>query len=369
MSGLLLKNVSKIYPGGQQAIKDFTLEIKEREFLILAGSAGCGKSTLLRMIAGLEEISSGSLYIDGRDMTKAEPRQRNLAMVFKNSVLYPNMSVSDNLSFALRMGKMDQGEIDRRIGETAGLLKLEKLLDKMPEELNKEEAYRVLLGRALMRRPGILLLDSTIADLDEEVQIAMRKEFLNVYEKLDMTVIYATDNQETAMMLGTRMVVMDDGTVCQDDTPENLVAHPANRMVASVVGSPAMSFFPVGVFREEDRIGLRGKSGYMFLSEALGTLLTEGGYLGKEVLMGIRANAVHVRKDEKKGVEGVFSVKFQGMDSCGKHMAARFQVEEFEGLCLTEEALTCKPGEEIHLVLDGDKVFLFDRETEKPIMN
>lgn len=154
MSGLVLKNVNKIYPGGQQSVKDFSLEIRDREFLILVGPAGCGKSALLRMIGGLDEISSGSLFIDGKDMTDADPKDRNIAMLFKNSVLYPGMTVEDNLSFALRMGKMAQGEIDRRIREISGYLKLSDILDKKPEELTGEETYRALLGRAMMRPSG-----------------------------------------------------------------------------------------------------------------------------------------------------------------------------------------------------------------------
>ena len=217
MSGLVLKNVNKIYPGGQQSVKDFSLEIRDREFLILVGPAGCGKSALLRMIGGLDEISSGSLFIDGKDMTDADPKDRNIAMLFKNSVLYPGMTVE---------------EIDRRIREISGYLKLSDILDKKPEELTGEETYRALLGRAMMRRPGILLLDSTIADLEESLQKVMRKEFKDIHKKMDMTVIYVTDNQETALALGTRMVVMNEGSICQDGTPEELVCGRSRRPVA-----------------------------------------------------------------------------------------------------------------------------------------
>ena len=205
MSGLVLKNVNKIYPGGQQSVKDFSLEIRDREFLILVGPAGCGKSALLRMIGGLDEISSGSLFIDGKDMTDADPKDRNIAMLFKNSVLYPGMTVEDNLSFALRMGKMAQEEIDRRIREISGYLKLSDILDKKPEELTGEETYRALLGRAMMRRPGILLLDSTIADLEESLQKVMRKEFKEIHKKMDMTVVYVTDKVFTPLDYRTVM--------------------------------------------------------------------------------------------------------------------------------------------------------------------
>lgn len=367
MSGLLLKNVSKIYPGGQQAVKDFNLEIRERDFLILAGPAGCGKSTLLRMIAGLEEISSGSLFIDGKDMTDADPKERNIAMLFKNSILYPDMNVLDNLSFALRMGKMIQGEIDRRVEETAGFLNLGGILKKMPEELTKEETYRVLLGRALMRRPGILLLDSTIADLEESLQAVLRQEFLDTYNRMNMTVIYVTDNQETARTLGTRMIVMKDGAISQEGTPKELAEHPANRFVAEAMGHPFMNFFTVSVFGKENRVGLEGKSGRLFLPEKQGMALARGAYFGREVILGIRADAIHLVTGKEAEGDGVFEAQFLGMESCKKSQAVRFLLDDTEGLCLTDQVPSCSAGGSLKLSFDADKLYLFDRETEKNI--
>ena len=195
MSGLVLRNINKTFPGDQQAIRDFNLEVKDREFLILVGPTACGKSTLLRMIGGLEEITSGSLIIDGTDMTDADPKERNVAMLFKNSVLYPGMSVEDNLTFSLRMTKMPAAEIAKRVDETVGILKIDGILEKMPEELSAADTYRVLLGRALMRRPGILLLDRTIAEADPDVQELMRKEFANINRELGITVIYGIRNE------------------------------------------------------------------------------------------------------------------------------------------------------------------------------
>lgn len=369
MSGLLLKNVSKIYPGGHQAIKDFSLEVKEREFLILAGPTGCGKSTLLRMIAGLEEISSGSLFIDGKDMTEADPKDRNIAMIFKNSVLYPDMSVADNLSFALRMGKMAPEEIDGRMKETAKLFSLTPVLSKTPEELTPEETYRALLGRALMRRPGILLLDSTIADLEESLQAVVRQEFLNIHKKMDMTVIYVTDNQKTAMTLGTRMVVMNDGSISQEDTPKNLAEKPANCFVASVAGNPPMSFFTASVFGEENRVGLKGKNINIFLSGEKGSALARGAYFGKEIIFGVRANALHLVGDKKEAENGVLTAKFQGMEPFGEDRMIKFMVDELEGVCLSDRIPSCSVGGTIFLSVDDDKVYLFDKETEKAISN
>lgn len=369
MSGLVLKNVNKVYPGGQQAIRNFSLEIKEREFLILAGPEGCGKSTLLRMIAGLEEITSGSLYIDGIDMTNAEPRERNIAMLFKNSVLYPDMTVSDNLSFSLRMAKTGTDEIEKRIRETAELMDLQGILDKTPSELTTKEVYQVLLGRALMRRPGILLLDSTIADLDEDLQEAVRQEFLNIHEKLDMTVVYVTNNQKTAMTLGTRMVVMNEGMICQDDTPQNLLRHPDTSLVAGVVGYPPMNFFSAVVYGNEEEAGLDLKCGRIPLPAEKGRLLMEKGYLKKDVTVGIRADALSVCGAGKKGGDGILAVKSLGTEVFQSQKVLQFSLEETEGICLEDKAESFASGESILLKADAGRVQIFDRETEQTVVD
>lgn len=365
MSSLLLKNVYKIYPGGQQAIRDFNLEIKDHELLVLSGPDGCGKSTLLRMIAGLEEITSGSLYIDGVDVTHAETRERNVAMIFRNSILYPNMTVEENLSFALRMAKLGQAEIDRRISEIAGFLKLEKILQKKPEELTVLEQFRVLLGRALMRYPSVLLMDSTIADFDEELQTVLRQEFLNIHKGMNMTVIYVTENQKSAMTLGSRMVVMNDGEICQEDTPENLVKHPCSSFAAGVVGYPPMNFFTASVYQDGERTGLAFKTGKVLLPEEKGAVLIENGYLKKEVLAGVRADALTVLEGMKKGTEGTLRVKSHGMEEIYSRKVLRFLMDDTEGICLSDEILA---GENVVLAVDVDKIQVFDRETEKTIL-
>lgn len=369
MSGLLLKNVNKIYPGGQQAVRDFSLEIKDREFLILAGPEGCGKSTLLRMIAGLEEISSGSLYIDGIDKTNAEPRDRNIAMLFKNSVLYPDMAVYDNLSFALRIAKMAPEEIENRIRETAEVLNLGNLLNKMPSELTTKEVYQALLGRALMRRPGILLFDSVIADLDEDAQKVMRQEFLKIHEKLDMTVVYVTNNRKSAMTLGTRIVVMNEGMICQNDTPQNLLAHPNTSLVAGVVGYSPMNFFSAVVYGNEEEAGLDLKCGRIPLPAEKGRFLAEKGYLKKDVTVGIRADALSVCGEEKKGGDGILAVKALRPETFQCQAMFRFALEETEGLCLADGTETYAAGDSLLLKVDAGKIQIFDRETERTIID
>lgn len=368
MSGLLLKNINKIYPGGLQAVRDFNLEIKEHEFLVLSGPDGCGKSSLLRMIAGLEDITSGTLYMDGVDMTAVGPRERNVAMVFRNSVLYPHMDVKDNLAFALRMQKMNPAEIESRIKETAAILNLDKIMDKMPEDLTTVQTYRVLMGRALVRRPKVLLMDSTIADLDEEIQEVIRQEFLNLHKRVNTTIIYVTENQRSAMTLGSRMVVLDKGEICQDDTPENLLVHPKSRYVAGVVGYPPMNFFQASVYEEDGRIGLNFKKGKVLLPEAKGKELAEKGYLKKDVIAGIRADALAVLNTKKKGAEGTFSCKILGMEELYSRPVLRVVMDEVTAICLVDELPSGGVGSNVVLSVDAEKIQIFDRETDRTIV-
>jgi multiple sugar transport system ATP-binding protein len=366
MSGLVLKHVNKVYPGDQQAIRDFSLEIKDKEFMALVGQDGCGKSTLLRMIAGLEEITSGTLFMDGEDVTNRDTKQRNVAMIFKNNVLYPGMTVEENLSFALKMAKVPQTEIAERMEEVAELLELRNLLEKETEELGAVDYYRVLLGRALMKRPGILLLDSTIADLDEKVQAVVRKEFARIYEKMNMTVIYVTDNQRTALALGKRMVVMNKGEICQDGKPEEIVKKPKNSYVAGVVGYPQMNFLQAAVFEENGQAGLDFKKGKILLTKEKGKALLDGGYQKKEVTVGIRANGMQVI--DKKSGKGNPTVKVLAVEQEENTYRVRFLLGEAESFCLMDRNPSCEAEEMAALCIDTEKIQIFDQETKTTII-
>lgn len=368
MSGLVLKNINKIYPGGRQAIKDFNLEMKESGILVLSGSDGCGKSTLLRMIAGLEEISSGTLYINGENMTQAEPRERNVAMIFRNSVLYPHMTVLENLSFSLRMSKMPQAEIEKRAEEISEVLNLGAILEKLPEELSTIEVYQVLLGRALMRKPSVLLMDSTIADLDESVQEELRRYFVMIQKKMNLMAVYVTENQKSALALGSRMIVMSEGEICQDDTPENLIAKPSTSYVAGVVGYPPMNFFIASVYEDGDRVGLKLKKGNVILPEEKGKQLLANGYLKREVLVGLRADALTVEAGRKKAEEGMLTCKVQAMETLYSRPMLRFAMDETQGLCLAEEMPAGGEGSTVILSVHPEKIQIFNRENEKTIV-
>ncbi len=362
MSGLVLRNINKTFPGDQQAIRDFNLEVKDREFLILVGPTACGKSTLLRMIGGLEEITSGSLIIEGTVMTDAEPKEKNVAMLFKNSVLYPGMSVEDNLTFSLRMTKMPAAEIAKRVDETVGILKIDGILEKMPEELSAADTYRVLLGRALMRRPGILLLDRTIAEADPDVQELMRKEFANINRELGITVIYATDNQKTAMALGTRTIVMNEGEICQEDSAQNIYDHPESLFVAGFFGTPRMDLSIAKVLEENGNIILKFASGKIRLSGEKAELLKKLGYVGKEVFTGVRPEKIVPAEDGKGEITG----DILGSEEIEDATYIRFHVGENEFLAKASDGE--KPsGKKMSFAVSGDDVYLFDKETEKII--
>ena len=247
MSSVQLKNVCKKYPNGYEAVKDFNLDIQDKEFIIFVGPSGCGKSTTLRMVAGLEDISSGELIIDGKVMNDVEPKDRDIAMVFQSYALYPHMSVYDNMAFSLKLKKVPKDEIDKKVREAARILDLEKLLDRKPRALSGGQRQRVAMGRAIVRSPKVFLMDEPLSNLDAKLRGQMRVEISKLHQRLGSTIIYVTHDQTEAMTLGTRIVVMKDGIVQQIDTPQNLYDHPCNKFVAGFIGSPQMNMIAADV--------------------------------------------------------------------------------------------------------------------------
>ena len=229
MASLSLTNVCKVYPNGFEAVKDFNLEVEDQEFIIFVGPSGCGKSTTLRMIAGLEEISSGELKIDGRVVNDVEPKDRDIAMVFQNYALYPHMTVFDNMAFGLKLRKVPKDEIKRKVEEAAKILDLEKLLDRKPKALSGGQRQRVAMGRAIVRNPKVFLMDEPLSNLDAKLRVQMRIEISKLHQRLETTIIYVTHDQTEALTLGTRIVVMKDGIVQQVDSPLDLYMRPTNR--------------------------------------------------------------------------------------------------------------------------------------------
>ncbi len=370
MAGLSLKNICKVYPNGFEAVKDFNLEIADQEFVIFVGPSGCGKSTTLRMIAGLEDISSGELRIGDRLVNDVEPKDRDIAMVFQNYALYPHMTVYDNMAFGLKLRKVPKQEIDKMVREAAKILDLEKLLDRKPKALSGGQRQRVAMGRAIVRNPKVFLMDEPLSNLDAKLRVQMRIEIAKLHQRLGTTIIYVTHDQTEAMTLGTRIVVMKDGVIQQVDTPQNLYDKPQNLFVAGFMGSPQMNFLDaiVEVQGETAYLNVAGHS--IPLPPAKSRKLIEGGYDGRSVTFGIRPEDVY---DSEMYVEtspmSVFESQIKVYELLGAEVFLYFDLEMFPMTARVDPRTTARPGDTIKFALDVEKIHVFDKETELVITN
>ena len=380
MASLSLKHICKKYPGGVLAVSDFNLEIKDKEFVIMVGPSGCGKSTTLRMIAGLEEITSGELYIGDRLVNDVAPKDRDIAMVFQNYALYPHMTVFENMAFGLKLRKTPKDEIKRRVEEAARILDIAHLLDRKPKALSGGQRQRVALGRAIVREPKVFLLDEPLSNLDAKLRAQMRTELSKLHQKLGTTFIYVTHDQTEAMTMADRIVVMKDGVIQQVDTPQHLYDLPCNMFVAGFIGSPQMNFIESVVvkkgdtyyveFGSEDTKTRRGVKYQIPLPAAKveGKGLEE--YVGKEVIMGIRPEDVH---DEPRLLEEFADCKVKAKVEVTEMMGAEtflyFNVEGFNFTARVEPTSTAHPGDEVEVALENTKIHLFDKETQHTICN
>lgn len=288
MSSLALRNILKIYPNNNCVVKNFNLEIQDQEFIIFVGPSGCGKSTTLRMIAGLEEISGGELWIDGKLMNYVEPQKREMAMVFQNYALYPHMTVYGNMAYALKIRKVPKREIDKRVHEVARILEIEHLLDRRPGELSGGQRQRVAIGSAMIREPRVFLMDEPLSNLDAKLRVQMRVEIAKLHERLGTTIIYVTHDQTEAMTLGTRIVVMKEGVIQQAAAPAVLYNNPINQFVAGFIGSPAMNFFKTHLFEREGKKYITVRDWELPLSDSQSFLLKKRGFEEGEINLGIR---------------------------------------------------------------------------------
>lgn len=288
MAKLSLKHIDKIYDNNVQAVFDFNLEIDDKEFIVFVGPSGCGKSTTLRMIAGLEDISKGELYIDDKLMNDISPKDRDIAMVFQSYALYPHMTVYENMAFGLKIAKVDKQEIDRRVRSVAKAIGIEEYLDRKPKALSGGQRQRVALGRAIVREPKVFLMDEPLSNLDAKLRVQMRVEILKIYQQLGTTFIYVTHDQTEAMTMGTRIVVMKDGRIQQVAPPTYLYEHPINKFVAGFIGSPQMNFRD-GLLSEEDgKVYIQLSDIKLEIPNEKASVLKQKGYIGKVVTMGIR---------------------------------------------------------------------------------
>ncbi len=288
MATLSLKNIDKIYDNNVQAVFDFNLDIDDKEFIVFVGPSGCGKSTTLRMIAGLEDISAGELYIDGVQMNEVAPKDRNIAMVFQSYALYPHMTVFDNMAFGLKIAKFPKEEIDKKVRDAAKALDIEQYLDRKPKALSGGQRQRVALGRAIVREPKVFLMDEPLSNLDAKLRVQMRVEILKIYQQLGTTFIYVTHDQTEAMTMGTRIVVMKDGRIQQVAAPTFLYDHPVNKFVAGFIGSPQMNFRDGSISEKDGKLIIQLSDIALTIPDDKAKVLKDKGYVGKTVTMGIR---------------------------------------------------------------------------------
>ena len=370
MASLSLKNIYKIYDGGVTAVTDFNLEIADKEFIILVGPSGCGKSTTLRMVAGLEEISKGELYIGDTLANDVAPKDRDIAMVFQNYALYPHMTVFDNMAFGLKLRKTPKDEIKRRVEEAARTLDISHLLDRKPKALSGGQRQRVALGRAIVRNPKVFLLDEPLSNLDAKLRAQMRTEISKLHKRLGTTFIYVTHDQTEAMTMGDRIVVMKDGFIQQVDTPQNLYDYPCNIFVAGFMGSPQMNFINATIAKSGSDYAMSFGQYSIKIPADKCKDVDLSAYVGKEVVFGIRPEDVHDEPDFlAKATEGIVEADVEVTELMG---AETYLYLNCEGNAITarvEPTSTAKAGDKIKIAFNLKKMHLFDKETEKTILN
>ena len=386
MSGLLLKGINKVYPSGVQAVFDFCLDIRDKEFIVLVGPSGCGKSTTLRMIAGLEEISSGELYIDGKLVNDVVPKDRDIAMVFQNYALYPHMSVYDNMAFGLKLRKVPKEIIDQKVKAAAEILGITDYLSRKPKALSGGQRQRVALGRTIVREPKVFLLDEPLSNLDAKLRASMRTEISKLHARLATTFIYVTHDQVEAMTMGTRIVVMKDGFMQQVDTPQNLYDYPVNLFVAGFIGTPQMNFF-----KESTLTSKKGKVYVEFIGgnkillpkSVASRIKNINEYLdtGKHITLGVRPEDIHqdqafianspetvvkarIEVIEKLGAETQIYCE---LDHEGKESSVIDNSTQMIAKISSRAVVALK--DVVELAFDAHHIHMFDGETEATLLD
>ncbi len=369
MSSLSCKNICKKYSNGFEAVKDFNLEVADKEFIIFVGPSGCGKSTTLRMIAGLEEISSGELYIDGKLENDVEPKDRDIAMVFQNYALYPHMTVYQNMAFGLKMRKVPKDVIDQKVREAAKILDLEKLLERKPKALSGGQRQRVAMGRAIVRNPKVFLMDEPLSNLDAKLRVQMRSEISALHQKLGATIIYVTHDQTEAMTLGTRIVVLKDGIIQQVDSPQTLYGRPNNLFVAGFIGSPQMNFVDAVCKVNGSEVTLSFDKFSVKLPQEKAKKLIDGGYNGKTVIMGIRPENISDEKEDIAKYGCKITTEVTGYELLGADVLLYFSVGGAKMTASVSSTTPARFGDTVELGLDPNYMHVFDKETELTITN
>ncbi len=372
MATLSLKNIVKTYPGSTEpTVHNFNLEIADQEFIVLVGPSGCGKSTTLRMVAGLEEITGGELYIGDTLMNNVEPKDRDIAMVFQSYALYPHMTVYENMAFSLKLQKMPKDEIDKRVRWAAEILDITGYLERKPKALSGGQRQRVAIGRAIVREPKVFLMDEPLSNLDAKLRNQMRAEIIKLRQRINTTFIYVTHDQTEAMTLGDRIVIMQDGWIKQIGTPQEVFEHPANIFVAGFIGMPQMNFFDGQLIREGDSYSLEVNGASIPLADRIQAALLEKDYQSRPIIAGCRPEHIIMTQPSQATMEASVDVsEMMGSEihlhlTChGKDIVVRIDTTELA----YEQRGGLSYGTVINLTFPGDLVHLFDPETENNLL-
>ena len=357
-----LRHIDKIYDNNVQAVFDFNLDIKKHEFIVFVGPSGCGKSTTLRMIAGLEDITKGELYIDNELCNDKTPKDRDIAMVFQSYALYPHMSVYENMAFGLKLRRLPKYEIDRRVHEAARILQIEEYLDRKPKALSGGQRQRVALGRAIVRNAKVFLMDEPLSNLDAKLRVQMRSEIIKLHNSLNATTIYVTHDQTEAMTMASRIVVMKLGRVQQIGSPIEIYNNPANLFVAGFIGSPAMNFFHVDYSAEDNSITFASGE-----KVVLPKTLTKGKSIPSKVIFGIRPEDIKEVDGETKVTGPEFDVDVNVAELLGNEYYVHADFGGTELVSKIPANRVIKTGDKIKVFFDLKKIHFFDPETEKSI--
>lgn len=363
MAKVTLKNIEKVYENGFHAVKNLDLDIEDKEFMVLVGPSGCGKTTTLRMIAGLEENNYGELYIGDTLVNDVEPKNRNIAMVFQNYALYPHMTVYDNMAFGLKIQKTPKEEIRQRIEKSAKILDIEHLLKRRPKQLSGGQRQRVALGRAIVRKPGVFLMDEPLSNLDAKLRVQMRAELIKLHNELQTTFIYVTHDQTEAMTMGSRICVMHEGVLQQVADPKTIYNHPANLFVASFIGSPPMNFMEGQLVERQGSIFAVIHGHEIELHEEAYRKVKEKGYGGKDVIVGIRPEGVNL-VSEREGMPA----KAQVSELLGSNLHVYFTIGEKQHILSTSPKMEVDFEETIYVSFDHKELHFFDKDTEESIL-
>ncbi|MDD5018050.1 MAG: sn-glycerol-3-phosphate ABC transporter ATP-binding protein UgpC [Eubacteriales bacterium] len=375
MSNIIFKNITKKYPAmtrkdkGVIAVNNFNLEIQDEEFIIFVGPSGCGKTTTLRMIAGLEEITEGEISINGKVVNKVHPKDRNIAMVFQNYALYPQMTVFQNLAFSLKLRHMPKDQIRAKVKETAEILNITPLLDRKPKALSGGQRQRVALGRAIVRDPAVFLMDEPLSNLDAKLRVQMRTEITKLYKNLKATIIYVTHDQVEAMTMGTRIVVMNNGVIQQIAAPTVLYKKPENMFVAGFIGSPSMNFINGKVVKSGSELIIEFGGSKLLLTPEKAKALEVSGYIDKDIIFGIRPEHIHYSNGSKQDEKtGQLDITADVVEPLGAEEIIYFQFDEHQCAAKTVD-VNVNAGDKVRMTIDIEKVHIFDSETKNTITN